>query len=138
RVEGASSLTQQFTKQVFLTPQKSWRRKINEMFLAVDIEKNFTKDQIFELYANQVYFGHGAYGVESASRLYFGRHAKDLTLPEAAMIAGISNRPGTYSPILNPSAAKRRRDHVLRRMLDVKYISREQFQQAVNTPVVLG
>ena len=78
KVEGASTLTQQLTKQVFLTPQKSWRRKINEIFLAVDIEKNFTKDQIFELYANQVYLGHGAYGVEAASRLYFGKHAKDL------------------------------------------------------------
>jgi penicillin-binding protein 1A len=138
KVEGASTLTQQLAKLIFLTPEKSWRRKINEMLLSIQIEKDFTKDQIFELYANQVYFGHGAYGVESASRLYFGKHAGDLTLPEGAMIAGISNRPGAYSPILNPEAAKRRRDHVLRRMLEEKYINRAQFQQAVNTPVVLG
>ena len=138
KVEGASTLTQQLSKLIFLTPEKSWRRKLNEALLSIQIEKDFTKDQILELYANQVYFGHGAYGVESASRLYFGKHARDLTLPEAAMIAGVSNRPGSYSPILNPGAAKRRRDHVLRRMLDVKYINREQFQQAVNAPVVLG
>ncbi len=138
KVEGASTLTQQLSKLIFLTPEKSWRRKVNEALLSIQIEKDFTKDQILELYANQVYFGHGAYGVESASRLYFGKHAKDLTLPEAAMIAGISNRPGTYSPILNPVAAKRRRDHVLRRMLDVKYINRAQFQSALNVPIVLG
>ncbi|MGZ8795819.1 MAG: penicillin-binding protein 1A [Thermoanaerobaculia bacterium] len=138
KVEGASTLTQQLAKLIFLTPEKSWRRKMNEVLLSIQIEKDFTKDQIFELYANQVYFGHGAYGVEAAARLYFGKHAQDLTLPEAATIAGISNRPGAYSPILNPDAGRRRRDHVLHRMLDTKYISREQFQQAVNTPVVLG
>ncbi len=138
KVEGASTLTQQLAKLLFLTPEKSWRRKINEAFLAVQIEKDFTKDQIFELYANQVYFGHGAYGVEAASRLYFGKHAKDLTLPEAAAIAGIGNRPGSYSPIINPENARKRRNHVLFRMLDEKYISREQYQQAMNAPVVLG
>src|SRR5581483_1470895 len=74
KIEGASTLTQQIAKQMFLTPEKSFKRKINEMFLAVDIEKNFTKDQIFEIYANQFYLGHGAYGVEAASRLYFGKH----------------------------------------------------------------
>src|SRR6185436_19317255 len=84
KAQGASTLTQQLAKQVFLTPDKTFRRKINEMFLAVQIEKDFTKDQIFELYANQVYLGHGAYGVEAASRLYFGKHAKDLNLQEAA------------------------------------------------------
>ena len=138
KVEGASTLTQQLAKQVFLTPEKSWRRKINEMFLAVDIEKNFTKDQIFELYANQVYLGHGAYGVEAASRLYFGKHAKELTIPEAATIAGLIRRPMSYSPILNPDAALHRRDHVLRRMLDVKYISRQQYEQALSAPIALG
>ena len=138
KVEGASTLTQQLTKQVFLTPQKSWRRKINEIFLAVDIEKNFTKDQIFELYANQVYLGHGAYGVEAASRLYFGKHAKDLTTPEAATIAGLIRRPMAYSPILNPDSALHRRNHVLRRLLDEKYINRQQYEQALSAPIVLG
>jgi penicillin-binding protein 1A len=138
KVEGASTLTQQLAKQVFLTPEKAWRRKINEMFLAVDIEKTFTKDQIFELYANQVYLGHGAYGVESASRLYFGKHAKELTIPEAAMIAGLIRRPMTYTPILNPDIALRRRNHVLRRLLDEKYINKVQYEQALSAPIVLG
>lgn len=138
KVEGASTITQQLTKQVFLTPEKTWRRKINEMFLAVDIEKNFTKDQIFELYANQVYLGHGAYGVEAASRLYFGKHAKELTIPEAAMIAGLIRRPMSYTPVLNPDIALRRRNHVLRRLLDEKYVNKTQYEQALSAPIVLG
>ena len=139
KVEGASTLTQQLAKQVFLTPAKDFRRKINEAFLAVDIEKNFTKDQIFELYANQVYLGHGAYGVEAASRLYFGKHAKDLSIPEAALIAGLIRSPMYYSPITHPDHALARRNHVLRRMFDEHYIpTREQFEQTVNAPIVLG
>jgi penicillin-binding protein 1A len=139
KVEGASTLTQQLAKQVFLTPAKDFRRKINEAFLAVDIEKNFTKDQIFELYANQVYLGHGAYGVEAASRLYFGKHAKDLSIPEAATIAGLIRAPMYYSPITHMDHATARRNHVLRRMYEERYISnKQQFQQALNAPIVLG
>jgi len=138
KVEGASTLTQQLAKQVFLTPAKDFRRKVNEAFLAVDIEKNFTKDQIFELYANQVYLGHGAYGVEAASRLYFGKHAKDLTVPEAALIAGLIRAPMYYSPITHMDHAVARRNHVLRRMYDERYANKQQFQQAANAPIVLG
>ena len=138
KIEGASTLTQQLAKQVFLTPEKSFRRKINEAFLAVEIEKNFTKDQIFELYANQVYLGHGAYGVEQASRLYFGKHAKDLTIPEAAVIAGLIRSPMPYSPITHPDKALGRRNHVLYRMLEERFIDRRQYQQALNAPIVLG
>jgi penicillin-binding protein 1A len=139
KVEGASTLTQQLAKQVFLTPAKDFRRKIDEAFLAVDIEKNFTKDQIFELYANQVYLGHGAYGVEAASRLYFGKHAKDLSVPEAAMIAGLIRAPMYYSPITHLDHATARRNHVLRRMYEERYIqTKEQLAQAVNAPIVLG
>jgi penicillin-binding protein 1A len=138
KVEGASTLTQQLAKQVFLTPAKDFRRKINEAFLAVDIEKNFTKDQIFELYANQVYLGHGAYGVESASRLYFGKHAKDLSVPEAALIAGMIRLPMYYTPITHMDHATARRNHVLRRMYEERYINKQQFQQALNAPIVLG
>ncbi|HEV7487981.1 MAG TPA: PBP1A family penicillin-binding protein [Thermoanaerobaculia bacterium] len=138
KVEGASTLTQQLAKQVFLTPAKDFRRKINEAFLAVDIEKNFTKDQIFELYANQVYLGHGAYGVEAASRLYFGKHAKELTVPEAALIAGMIRAPMYYSPITHMDHATARRNHVLRRMYEEHYINKQQFQQALNAPIVLG
>ena len=136
--QGASTITQQLAKMIFLTPEKSLRRKINEAFLAVQIEKDYTKDQIFELYANQVYLGHGAYGVEQASRLYFGKNAKDLSLTEAALIAGMIQRPNGTSPISNPEAAKRRRNHVLWRLLDEKYITREQYEQALQVPIVLG
>jgi penicillin-binding protein 1A len=138
RAQGASTLTQQLAKQVYLTPEKSFRRKISEMFFAVQIEKDFTKDQIFELYANQVYLGHGAYGVEAASRLYFGKHAKELTLPEAAVLAALIRSPMYYSPITHPDRAKGRRDYVLSRMLKEKYITAEQYQQAVNAPIALG
>src|SRR5437763_8298026 len=138
KVEGASTLTQQLAKMVFLTPEKSFRRKLNEAFLAVQIEKDFTKDQIFELYANQVYLGHGAYGVEQASRLYFGKHAKDLTIPEAAVIAGMIRLPMAYSPITHPDKALGRRNHVLYRMLEERFIDRRQYQQALNAPIVLG
>jgi penicillin-binding protein, 1A family len=138
KVEGASTLTQQLAKQLFLTPEKSFRRKINEAFLAIEIEKNFTKDQIFELYANQVYLGHGAYGVEAAARVYFGKHAKNLTTAESAMIDGLIRRPEYYSPINNRDAALKRRDHVLRRLFEEQYISSAEFQQALNTPIILG
>lgn len=137
KVEGASTLTQQLAKQIFLTPEKSWKRKINEAFLAVDIEKRFTKDQIFEFYANQVYLGHGAYGVESASRLYFGKHSADLSLPEAALLAGLIQRPSTYSPIDNPDRTVQRRNHVLRRMELEGYISEKERDQAIRTPIML-
>lgn len=138
KVEGASTLTQQLAKQLFLTPEKSYRRKINEMFLAIEIEKNLTKDQIFEMYANQVYLGHGAYGVEAAARVYFGKNAKDLTPPEASVIAAIIRRPEFYSPINKPENALRRRNHVLRRLLAEKYLSEADYVKAVNTPIVLG
>ncbi|HEX7831148.1 MAG TPA: PBP1A family penicillin-binding protein [Thermoanaerobaculia bacterium] len=136
--QGASTLTQQLAKQVFLTPDKTIRRKINEMFLAVQIEKDFTKDQIFELYANQVYLGHGAYGVEAASRMYFGKHAKELTLPEAAVLAGMIRSPMYYSPITHADRALDRRNHVLGRMQKEGFISPQQLKQATSAPVVLG
>lgn len=138
RAQGASTITQQLAKMVFLTPDKTFRRKINEAFLAVQIEKDFTKDQILEMYANQVYLGHGAYGVEAGSRLYFGKHAKELTLPEAALIAGLIQRPMYYTPVTHADRAKGRRDFVLSRMLDEKLITAEQRAQAAGAPITLG
>lgn len=138
KVEGASTLTQQLAKKVFLTPEKNWGRKINEIFLAIEIEKNFTKNQIFDMYANLVYLGHGAYGVEAASRLYFGKHARDLTVPEGALLAGLIRAPMAYSPILHPQQAVARRNHALRRMLEEKYVTRKEYERAVDTPLVLG
>src|SRR5204863_1235727 len=118
----ASTLTQQLARSVFLTPEKSFARKLNEMFLTVEIEKRFSKDQILTMYLNQVYFGHGNYGVEAASTWFFGHPAKDLTLPEAALLAGIIQRPEDLSPVRNVEASRARRDLVLRRMLEEGYI----------------
>ncbi|HWW62382.1 MAG TPA: PBP1A family penicillin-binding protein [Thermoanaerobaculia bacterium] len=137
-IQGASTITQQLAKMVFLTPEKTLRRKVNEALLAVQIEKDFTKNQIFELYANQVYLGHGAYGVEAASRLYFGKHAKDLTIPEAALLAGMLQRPMYYSPFTHPDRGIKRRNFVLSRMLEEKFINAAQYRQALETPIVLG
>nr|MCU0256566.1 transglycosylase domain-containing protein [Vicinamibacterales bacterium] len=101
RRAGASTLTQQLAKNLFLTPEKTWERKIREALLAIQIEKRYTKQEIFTLYVNQIYLGHGAYGVEAASRLYFGKSARDLSVEEAAVIAGIIQSPSRQSPYVN-------------------------------------
>lgn len=136
--QGASTITQQLAKLVFLTPEKSFARKINEVFLTVEIEKRYSKDQILTMYLNQVYLGHGNYGVEAASKWYFDRPAKDLTLPHAALLAGLIQRPEAYSPIRNPSAAKARRDLVLRRMLEERYIDGQTAASAREAPLALS
>jgi penicillin-binding protein 1A len=136
--QGASTITQQLARSVFLTPRKSFARKINEIFLTVEIEKRFSKDQILTMYLNQVYFGHGNYGVEAASTWYFNHPAKELTLTEAALLAGLIQRPEAYSPIRNPSAAKARRDLVLRRMLEERYIDAATATAARAAPLALS
>ena len=136
--QGASTITQQLARSVFLTPEKSFARKINEVFLTVEIEKRFSKDQILTMYLNQVYFGHGNYGVEAASTWLFNHPAKELTLPEAALLAGLIQRPEAYSPIRNPSAAKARRDLVLRRMQEERYIDAETAAAAKESPLALS
>ena len=122
---GASTLTQQLARKLFLTDEKTWERKIKEALLAIQIEKRYTKREIFTLYCNQMYFGHGVYGVEAASRLYFGKSAKDLTLDEAALIAGILQGNVRQSPYVNMDAALRRRNYALGRMADVGFITAE-------------
>ncbi|MEK6590261.1 MAG: PBP1A family penicillin-binding protein [Nitrospinota bacterium] len=129
-VEGGSTITQQITKTMFLTPEKTLMRKLREAILAVRIEENFSKDEILEIYLNQIYYGHSAYGVEAASLIYFGRHIHELTLPEIAMIAAIPRAPKIYSPFLSPERAKTRRNHVLRRMESLKYTSKEEADTA--------
>ena len=136
--QGASTITQQLAKLVFLTPEKSFARKINEVFLTVEIEKRYSKDQILTMYLNQVYLGHGNYGVEAASKWYFDRPAKELTLPQAALLAGLIQRPEAYSPIRNPSAAKARRDLVLRRMLEERYVDDRAAASAREAPLGLS
>jgi penicillin-binding protein 1A len=117
-VEGGSTITQQLTKVLFLTPDKSLERKLKEAVLALELERRYTKDRILEMYLNQVYFGHGAYGVEAAARTYFGKSVSELSVREAALIAGLPRAPTTYSPFEHGDAAKRRREVVLRRMVE--------------------
>src|SRR6266850_2437065 len=112
--EGGSTITQQLTKVLFLTPDKSLERKMKEAVLALELERRYSKDRILEMYLNQVYFGHGAYGVEAAARTYFGKSVSDLTLQESALLAGLPRAPSSYSPFEHGAAAQRRRDVVLR------------------------
>lgn len=117
-VEGGSTITQQLTKVLFLTPDKSLERKMKEVVLALELERRYSKDRILEMYLNQVYFGHGAYGVEAASRTYFGKSVSELSVREAALIAGLPRAPTTYSPFERGDLATKRREVVLRRMVE--------------------
>jgi len=137
RGQGFSTLTMQLTRLLFLTPEKTYERKVKEIILAFQIEKNFTKEEILTLYCNQIYFGHGNYGVEAASRFLFGKPVKDLTLPEAALLAGIPQNAPRLSPINHPDRALARRNHVLDRMAEEKYISREEVEAAKRAPLGL-
>jgi penicillin-binding protein 1A len=130
-VEGASTITQQLSKTLFLTPRKTLVRKIKEAILAFQLERRYTKDEILELYLNQVYFGSGAYGVESAAKIFFGKSAKDLNLAECALVAGMPKSPSRYSPLVNPDLAIKRRNTVLRQMRDTNIISEKAYQQAI-------
>ena len=137
-VEGASTITQQLTKTLFLTPKKTITRKIKEAILSFQLERRYTKDEILALYLNQVYFGSGAYGVESAARLFFGKPVRDLDLPECALLAGMPRAPSRYSPLVNLDLATRRRDIVLKQMLATGLITRQQYRAAVDTPVIVA
>jgi penicillin-binding protein 1A len=117
-VEGGSTITQQLTKVLFLTPDKSLERKLKEAILAIELERRYSKDRILEMYLNQVYFGHGAYGVEAAARTYFGKSVSELSVRESALLAGLPRAPTSYSPFDHADAAKRRREVVLRRMVE--------------------
>jgi penicillin-binding protein 1A len=137
RAQGASTLTMQLARNLFLSPERTAARKIQEAYLAIQIERAFTKQQIFTLYGNQIYLGHGMYGFEAASEFYFSKHAKDLTLTEAALLAGLPKGPSAFSPLLNPDKALRRRNLVLTEMELDKAISPSQAEQARNTPLGL-
>ena len=137
-VEGASTITQQLTKILFLSPQKRLERKIREAILAIRIELIFTKDEILEMYLNQIYYGHGSYGVGAASRTYFGKELKDLTIAECAMIAALPKAPTHYSPYNNLDKALKRRDHALRRMEHDGFITEEEYEAALAEPLDLG
>ncbi|HLB24963.1 MAG TPA: transglycosylase domain-containing protein, partial [Nitrospirota bacterium] len=135
--EGGSTITQQLAKVLFLTPEKSIKRKITEVMLARKMEQGLTKDEILELYLNKIYLGHGAYGVEMAARTYFGKHVGDLTLAECAMVAGLIRSPMSYSPYSNMKSSRNRQKTVLGRMVDEKLITRGQADNAMAQPITL-
>ncbi len=134
-VQGGSTITQQLTKSFFLTPEKSYRRKLKEAILAYRIDRRFSKEEILFLYLNQIYLGHGAYGVEAAAENYFGKSAKELNLSECSMLAGLPQAPSRYSPFQYPERAKERQIYVLNRMISEGYISNIQATEAINTPI---
>jgi penicillin-binding protein 1A len=138
RVEGGSTLTQQLAKNLFLTREQTYKRKINEWVLALQIERYYTKNQIMELYANHIFLGANAYGVEAGAETYFGKQAKDLTLEEAALLAGIPKAPGEYSPTANPTEAKNRRDLVLDLMAKNGFASQAEVDAAKAKPMQLA
>lgn len=124
--EGGSTITQQVAKNVILTQEQSWIRKVAEIFASYDLEKNYSKSEIFELYVNTAYFGDGYYGIYEASHGYYNKEPKDLNLDESSMLAGVVNAPSLYAPTVNMSLAKKRQAHVLNKMLEYGYITSEE------------
>jgi len=137
KTQGASTLTQQLSRRFFLTPEKSFRRKVQEALLAVQLERHFTKPQIFTMWANEMDFGSGNFGFEAASEFFFGKHVGELTLPEAAMLAGIPNNSAVFSPLRHPERALERRNRVLAAMLDNGKITNPQYEEAKAAPLGL-
>lgn len=136
--QGASTITQQVVKNILLDPERTYRRKIREVILAKRIEQELTKDQILELYLNHIYFGHGRYGIEEASRFYFGRPAREISLSQAAMLAGLVAGPESFSPRKSPSKADQRKRFVLSQMRNKGFITDVQLTAAVEEPIVLA
>ncbi len=137
KAQGASTLTMQLARNLFLSSEKTYGRKLQEIFLTLQIERRFTKPQIFTLYANQIYLGRGTYGFEAGAEYYFSKHARDLTLPEAALLAALPKGPEYYSPVRFPERALKRRNLVLREMLLDKRITAQEAGEAMATPLVL-
>ncbi len=136
-IQGGSTITQQVAKMMYLSPEKKYTRKFKEAILAYKIDRYLTKEEILNLYLNQIYLGHGTYGVESASLGYFGKSARELKLHEAALLAGMPKAPSNYSPFLHYDKAKQRQYYVLTRMVEDGYISREQMEKAYKVPLNL-
>ncbi len=133
KVEGASTITQQLARSLFLTPERTFQRKIRELFLALKMEFILTKEQILEMYLNQIYFGQGAYGIGTASLTYFGKMLSELQLPESAFLAGLLKAPNTYSPYKNYLLAKKRQEHVLSRMVQAGFLTESLARAASGT-----
>src|SRR5438477_2483247 len=137
KVQGASTLTMQLARNLFLSPDRRWQRKVQEAMLAIQIERRFTKAQIFTLYANQISLGHGTFGFEAASEFYFSKPARTLTLEEAALLAGLPKGPTVYSPINHPDRAQKRRNLVINAMLEDGKSTAAQAANARSAPLVL-
>ncbi len=135
KTRGGSTITMQVARNFFLSPEKTYKRKLNEILLALKIEKGLDKKTILELYLNKIYLGKRAYGVVAAAQVYYGKSLDELSIAQAAMIAGLPKAPSRYNPIINPERALIRRDHILRRMRQLDYIDEEQYQQAKAEPV---
>lgn len=128
--QGASTITQQVARNFFLSSEQTFKRKIYEILLAWKIEQNLSKDQILEIYMNQIYLGQRAYGFSSAAQIYFGKNLKDITIAEAAMLAGLPKAPSAYNPVVNPKRATARQQYILQRMRQLGYITNDQYEQA--------
>lgn len=137
-VQGASTLTQQLARVLFLNNERTFDRKLKELFIAARIEKTISKDQILEMYMNNVYLGAGAYGVEGASQIYFDKHLKDCSLAELALIAGLPQAPSVYNPFNNADLAVKRRNQVLMRMYKMRYITKDEYEKAKSEKVKLA
>lgn len=135
KAQGGSTITMQVARNFYLTRKKTFMRKLTEILLSLKIEREFTKDQILELYLNKIYLGNRAYGIAAAAQIYFGKTLNQLTLPEMAMIAGLPKAPSTINPFANPRAAKERRDHVLERMYDEDMIDKQAYEASAKTPL---
>ncbi|MGB4066369.1 MAG: penicillin-binding protein 1A [Azonexus sp.] len=135
--QGASTITQQVARNFFLTGEKTYTRKLYEALLSFKIESNLSKDQIFELYINQIFLGQRAYGFAAASQIYFGKPLKDISIAEAAMLAGLPKAPSAYNPIVNPHRARLRQQYVLRRMRELGHITETQHEAALKEPLVV-
>lgn len=136
-LQGGSTITQQLAKNAFLTHERTWSRKLQELLWAIQIERKYSKSEILETYLNEIYLGPGVYGVEAAARYYFGKSVQQLDLSEAALIAGLAQNAGLHSPFRDEEAARRRRNTVLMRMEELRYISRRESDSARNAPIVL-
>jgi len=133
--QGGSTITMQVTRNFLLSREKTYIRKIKEIILALQIEKEYSKNKILELYLNKIYLGHRSYGIAAASSTYYGKNLSELDLPQFAMIAGLPKAPSAYNPVTNPSRAHIRRDYVLRRMRELEYINQTEFDNAINSPL---
>jgi penicillin-binding protein 1A len=135
KAQGGSTITMQVARNFFLSREKTYLRKLNEIFLALKIERELSKDQILELYLNKIYLGHRSYGIAAASQTYYGVEIDELTLSQMAMLASLPKAPSSTNPVSNPARAKTRRNYVLQRMLDEKFISEEDYKTETNSPI---